>query len=165
MARRWMVGGILLVVASAGCSSSAPPAPAAKAPRASGTSLDDEEGQSAPLVAAVTSVHEGQKISNEEALAFGREMEAAIASGDAAAYSALFDWDAFGEIALGFLPQETNRQKSYRAGAFSGLKSSAPRLALNWHKSLPTAAIRCFICGSPMTDHDSSFEWSVPMGD
>lgn len=119
----------LCLVAAAGCGKS----PAANNPSPAGAAAQTAAGKAAlgasPAVSPIASLHQGEPITDAEALSVGKRVEAAVQSGDVEAFGAEFDWGAFGELVLADIPANSKQARNFRAGVGRGMDRSLPTIS------------------------------------
>lgn len=113
-----------LVVAS-GCWTS----PAPKPTRAVADSTPRPGSAPVERGATLHRIHKGAAVSDEEALAVGQRIEVAVATGDADAFEAEFDWRAFRNLAIADVPRDTELEASFRRGMGQGLDKVASKIS------------------------------------
>src|SRR5262245_47948890 len=121
----------VLLIALAGCQSSTQPS--------TPPSLTQKQTESSPPPAQNTStlesVHHGPPITDEEAMAFGRHMEAVVAVGDVAAFPGLFDWSAFGKVVgshLSLYDDDRDFQLGMQKGVAAAIEQLPAKVIAQW---------------------------------
>jgi hypothetical protein len=112
----------LSLAAVFGCAgkAAAPPKAGSAATRGAGGTLE---------VGEVSSLHEGEAVTDDEALAVAKAIEAAINSGNTEALNQAFDWDAFQELIVAGIPSNTAAGRSLRKGIAQGARKAGEKFA------------------------------------